>query len=194
MNTICGTLTTYCIVLLVVLNILWIFLTNSTSCCHFTIFWIYYVHNPGVNSASNRNEYREYFLGVKAAGEQGWYPYYLHVPIVLKSGSLHLLEPLGPVQAFNGIAFAFMCIITRSNWIIFFSEIYKLLRYCLTVLWFFSINWWMQNNWSVIFMEAILLCLLLNKPHLLSLIQHRSIKPQPLFNSLDSCKCIWYKS
>jgi hypothetical protein len=26
---------------------------------------------PGVDSASNRNEYREYFLGVKAAGACG---------------------------------------------------------------------------------------------------------------------------
>jgi len=25
-------------------------------------------HDPGVDSASNRNEYQEYFLGVKAAG------------------------------------------------------------------------------------------------------------------------------
>jgi len=31
-------------------------------------------------------------------------PYYFHVPIVLKSGSLNLLEPSGPVQACNGIA------------------------------------------------------------------------------------------
>jgi hypothetical protein len=29
---------------------------------------------------------------------------YLHVPIVLKSGSLSLLEPAGPVQACDGIA------------------------------------------------------------------------------------------
>ena len=29
-------------------------------------FWSHY--GPGVNSASNRNEYQEYFLGVKAAG------------------------------------------------------------------------------------------------------------------------------
>jgi len=29
------------------------------------------------------------------------------VPIVLKSGSLNLLEPLGPVQACNGIALPF---------------------------------------------------------------------------------------
>jgi len=25
-------------------------------------------HGPGVDSASNRNEYQEYYLGVKAAG------------------------------------------------------------------------------------------------------------------------------
>ena len=28
-------------------------------------------YGPGVDSASNRNEYQEYFLGVKAAGAQG---------------------------------------------------------------------------------------------------------------------------
>jgi len=32
-------------------------------------------------------------------------PYHLHVLIALKSGSLNLLETLGPVQACNGIAF-----------------------------------------------------------------------------------------
>jgi len=42
--------------------------------------------------------------GVKAAGAQGWQPYHLHMPIVLKSGSLKPLEPSGPVQACNGIA------------------------------------------------------------------------------------------
>jgi len=43
--------------------------------------------------------------GVKAAGAYGWQPYHLHVLIVLKSGSLNLLEPSGPAQACNGIAF-----------------------------------------------------------------------------------------
>jgi hypothetical protein len=28
-------------------------------------------YGPGVDSTSNRNEYQEYFLGVKAAGAQG---------------------------------------------------------------------------------------------------------------------------
>jgi hypothetical protein len=32
---------------------------------------------------------------------------HLHVPIVLKSGSLSLLEPSGPVQVCNGIALHF---------------------------------------------------------------------------------------
>jgi hypothetical protein len=41
---------------------------------------------------------------VKAASAQGWPPYHLHVPTVLKSGSINLLEPSGPVQACNGIA------------------------------------------------------------------------------------------
>ena len=42
--------------------------------------------------------------GIKAAGAYGWQPFHLHVPIVLKSGSLNLLEPSGPVQTCNGIA------------------------------------------------------------------------------------------
>ena len=61
-------------------------------------------YGPGVDSASNRNMYQEYFLVVKVASAEGWQPYHLHVPTVLKSGSLNLLEPSGPVQACNGIA------------------------------------------------------------------------------------------
>jgi hypothetical protein len=41
--------------------------------------------------------------GVKAAGAYGLQPYHLHVPVVLKSGSLNLLEFSGPIQACNGI-------------------------------------------------------------------------------------------
>ena len=50
-------------------------------------------YGPGVDSASNRNEYQEYFLGVKTAGA-----------VVTKSGNLNYLEPSGPVQACNGTA------------------------------------------------------------------------------------------
>jgi len=34
-----------------------------------TSFWPHY--GPGVDSASNRNEYQEYFLGVKVVGAKG---------------------------------------------------------------------------------------------------------------------------
>jgi len=67
-------------------------------------------YGPLVDSGSNRNEYQEYFLGVTAAGAYGWQPYHFQVPIVLKSGSLNLLEPSGPVRACNGIGLPiFIC-------------------------------------------------------------------------------------
>ena len=56
------------------------------------------------DSVSNRNEYQEYFLGVKAAGAYGSKPYHNPVPIVMKSGNLIFVEPSGPVQARNGTA------------------------------------------------------------------------------------------
>ena len=37
--------------------------------CHWNFFRPHY--GPGVDSASNRNEYHEYFLGLKAAGAYG---------------------------------------------------------------------------------------------------------------------------
>jgi hypothetical protein len=71
---------------------------------------IFHWHNPsgctvapGVESASNRNEYLGYLLGVKADGAYGWQPYHLHVPIVYKSGSLKLLEPERLGLTFTGI-------------------------------------------------------------------------------------------
>jgi hypothetical protein len=70
-------------------------------------------YGPGVDSASNRNQYQEYFLTVKAAGAESWQPCHLHVPIVLKSGNLSFLEPSGPVKACNGIALPLPC--TLSN-------------------------------------------------------------------------------
>jgi hypothetical protein len=73
-------------------------------------------YGPGVDSASNRKWYQVCFLGVKAAGAYGRQPYHLHVPTVLESGSLNLLEPSGPVQACNGIALHFLEGIVASLW------------------------------------------------------------------------------
>jgi hypothetical protein len=40
--------------------------------------------------------------GVKKAGAWGWQPHQLHVPNVMKSGNLKLLEPSGPHRACYG--------------------------------------------------------------------------------------------
>jgi len=83
--------------------------------CHWNFSLTYSLrphYGPGVDSTSNRNKYQECFLGVKAAGAQGWQLYHFHVPIVLKSGNLNLLEPSGPVQACNGIALHFTLLIS----------------------------------------------------------------------------------
>jgi hypothetical protein len=57
---------------------------------------------PGVDSASNRNEYQEYFLGVKSG--QCIRPTTLppSCAFVMKSGNLNFLEHSGPLQACNG--------------------------------------------------------------------------------------------
>ena len=59
----------------------------------------------GVDSASNINEYQEYFLGVKAASKADTLP--PSCAFFTKSGSLNFLEPSGPVQACNGTALPF---------------------------------------------------------------------------------------
>jgi len=64
-------------------------------------------YGPKIDSASNRNISRNIPCGVKKADVYGWQPYHLHVPTVLKSGSLNLPEPSGPVQTCNGIALPF---------------------------------------------------------------------------------------
>ena len=57
-----------------------------------------------VDSASNRNEHQEYFLGDKGGRCLGLTNLPLHVSIVLQSGSLSLPETYGFLQTCNGIA------------------------------------------------------------------------------------------
>ena len=59
----------------------------------------------GVDSASNRNEYREHFLGIKSGRCLRLTTLPPSCAVVTKSGSLNFLEPSGPVQACNGTAF-----------------------------------------------------------------------------------------
>ena len=62
-------------------------------------------HNPsgrtmalGLKQPLAEMSTRNISWGVKAAGAYDWQPYHLHAPIVLTSGSLNLLQPLGPVR------------------------------------------------------------------------------------------------
>jgi hypothetical protein len=55
---------------------------------------------------------------------KGWQPCHCRVPIVLKSGSLNLLEPSGPVKACNGTALPFT-FISLSMHVYFFTFNYK---------------------------------------------------------------------
>ena len=50
---------------------------------------------------------RNISCGVKAAAAYGWHLYYLHVPNVLKSGRLNLLDPSGSVPDCTGNALPF---------------------------------------------------------------------------------------
>ena len=71
--------------------------------CNFSLtksFRSYY--GPGVDSAANRNEYQEYFLGVKSGRCVRLTTLPLSCAVVMKSGNLNFLEPSGPLQACNG--------------------------------------------------------------------------------------------
>jgi len=58
---------------------------------------------PGIDSASNRNEYQEYFLGIKS-GRRVRLTLPPSCAVVMKSGNLNFLEPSGPLRASNGTA------------------------------------------------------------------------------------------
>jgi hypothetical protein len=64
-------------------------------------------YDPGVDSASNRNEYQEYFLGGKGGCHRADNLTTFMCQLSRCSGSLKLLETSGPVQVCNGIALTF---------------------------------------------------------------------------------------
>jgi hypothetical protein len=72
---------------------------------------IFHWHNPSSRTMALESTQpltemctRNISLAVKAAGVYGWQRYHFHVPIVLKTGNLNLLEPGGSVEACKGIA------------------------------------------------------------------------------------------
>ena len=62
-------------------------------------------YGPGVDSASNRNEYQVYFLRVKGGRCVRLTTLPPSYAVVMKCGNLNFLEPFGPLQACNGTAF-----------------------------------------------------------------------------------------
>ena len=77
--------------------------------------WIFHWHkilpialDPVVDSASNRNEYQEHFLGVKAAGALGWQPYHHHVPLSWNLWTLTSWNPLGHSRPVTGLLYLFL--------------------------------------------------------------------------------------
>jgi len=61
-------------------------------------------YGPGFDSASNRNEYQEHFLGGKGGRCVRLTTLPPSCAVVMKSGNLNFLEPSGPLQACNGTA------------------------------------------------------------------------------------------
>jgi hypothetical protein len=59
-------------------------------------------YGPGVDSASNRNEYQEYFLGVKGGRCVRLTPLPPSCAVDTKSVKRNFLEPSGTVQAYFG--------------------------------------------------------------------------------------------
>ena len=72
---------------------------------------------PGVDSASNRNEYHEHFLGGKGGRCVRLTTLPPSCAVVVKSGNLNFLEPSGPLQACKGTAAA----LTESQIILLFA-------------------------------------------------------------------------
>jgi hypothetical protein len=80
-------------------------------------------YGPGVDSASNRNEYQVYFLGGKGGRCVGLTTLPPSCPVVMKSGNLNFLEPWGPLQACKRDCFTFhlSCYVCSVLYILFSS-------------------------------------------------------------------------
>jgi len=85
-------------------------------------------YGPGVDSASNKNEYQEYFLWVKAAGAWGWQPYHHPVPLSWNLGTLTSWNPLGHSRPVMGLISYLVCYVIVA-WLLSWSLSIPLCRY-----------------------------------------------------------------
>jgi hypothetical protein len=68
---------------------------------------------PGIDSASNRNEYQEHFLGAKAAVAEGWRPYHHPVLLLWNLETLTSWNPLGHSRPVTGLLYRLPCQVTQ---------------------------------------------------------------------------------
>jgi len=65
-------------------------------------------HDPGVDAASNRNEFQEHFLGVKAAGALRLTTYHHSVPLSRNLGTLTSWNPPGHSEHVKGLIYLYL--------------------------------------------------------------------------------------
>ena len=70
---------------------------------------------PWVDSSSNRNEYQDHFLGVKAAGAYGWQPYHNPVPLSCNLGTLTSWNPPGHSRPVTGLLYLLHLLLTTNK-------------------------------------------------------------------------------
>jgi hypothetical protein len=119
-------------------------------------FWSHY--GPGVDSASNRNEYQDYFLGGKFGRCVRLTTLPTSCAVVKKSGNLNFLEPSGPFQTCNGTALPNLGTLTSWNPLGHPRPIRGLLYLLHLIKFFFFL---ISNFHSVL---NVICCLLVNYP------------------------------
>jgi predicted transcriptional regulator len=72
-------------------------------------------YGPGVDSASNRNEYREYFQGVKSGRCVRLTTYHHPVPLSRNLGTLTSWKPLGLSRPVMGLLYLYFYCIVATN-------------------------------------------------------------------------------
>ena len=101
-------------------NILW----NNQQMQLYAVNFIFIFrshYGPGVDSASNRNEYQENFLGVNAAGAYGWQTFHLPVPLSWNLGTLTSWNPLGHSRPVTGLIYLYFYMFIVPCIIIFYE-------------------------------------------------------------------------
>jgi hypothetical protein len=85
-------------------------------------------YGPAFETVPNGNKYQEYFLGDEGGRCLGLKIYHLHVPTVLKSGSLKLLKTAESVQVCPGIVLLVYFIVSLYTLFCVFRLTYAIFR------------------------------------------------------------------